>query len=180
MSGMIGADEAATMPVGDVEPCNGISRLVALIAMTVAYVLCWSQAEPNPDLLAQRQQIEPNQCLWPALPLPAKAAAATQLVFAAVRSGELQAPAIEVCPVAGGMELEQLLLHVGQLPLGLPAGEYRIFEGTRDQGILRVTTGTEIPLIALHNCWTSTHAGVTLEFRQLAHLATREMERLSR
>ncbi len=135
-----------------------------LVAILVVFTLCfaslWSQVQPDPELLAQRQQIVPNMSTPLSNSLPSRAMAritpapATRIAVEpapavpakeskpqpASGASDVLAISQSLTIVRDGLQIstDELLQHVRQLPMGTPDGDYRIIDAQGGTGWLRV------------------------------------------
>lgn len=146
-------------------------RLILLCAFTGIFMACWGQAQPDPVLLAARQQIQPNFSMWvpksysPApfqLVQPRSRNVAASVV--STRSAVGFGPELEIRSLQQGVSIELLMEHVGQLPLNIPAGEYEISSQQGRLGILSVRTNSRLSGKSRQSHFLTSHGDMNCEF----------------
>lgn len=161
-----------------------VGRAVALLSFTLLFGMVWSQAEPDPELLAQRNDLIPNvSCTQTAI----LAAAAKREIRSheAVKVSESAFVSLDADVNLIGINhsmtivrddltlpLADLLQHIAQLPMGLPAGEYHIVDPSGRTGSLRIRRQSAFQLPAEDMTDRTTHhKEVTLRFISTGHVA---------
>ncbi|MCA9089867.1 MAG: hypothetical protein KDA90_14690 [Planctomycetaceae bacterium] len=178
------------------EQTSTIIRVAVLVVFTLCFASLWSQVQPDPELLAQRQQIVPNMSMPLSNSLPTRAMARITPA-PAMRTAVERAPAVPAAeaipqPVSSGSDVlaisqsltivrdglllsnDELMQHIRQLPMGTPDGNYRIVDAQGGTGWLRVRMNSAIQSAAAagsDNIVTTTVAGSNVTFIRVQSVA---------
>lgn len=122
------------------ETSQSLIRLIALVAVTAFFAGLWNNDRPV-GVMARKSAPQTNSLAQQTPQAPRSAAPAipgdTSMTTLQVNIGRLS----KTFTVRGddlGLSPDQLLLHLEQLPLGLPAGNYRIVDSLGGVGWLTV------------------------------------------
>ncbi|MEZ5940492.1 MAG: hypothetical protein R3C18_03805 [Planctomycetaceae bacterium] len=175
------------------EQAVAIARMTGLIVVTLLFGMAWSQAKPDPELLAQRAMIQPN---FSGKPIPVmlveqhQQPAHVATIARAEPHSPVAVPALhdshvvldegdisfgtQISILRGDLTLEsdELAAHIAQLPMGIEAGRYRVVDGQGGTGWLIIHSAMVLPNSQLSDGIASTHHGnQTVRFIKVSEIA---------
>ncbi|MCA9044203.1 MAG: hypothetical protein KDA69_07785 [Planctomycetaceae bacterium] len=175
------------------EQAAAVARMTGLIVVTLLFGMAWSQAKPDPELLAQRAMIQPN---FSGKPIPVmlvehhQQSAHVATIARTETHSSVAVPALhdshvvldegnisygtQISIVRGDLTLEsdELAAHIAQLPMGIEAGRYRIVDSQGGTGWLIIHSAMVLPNSQLSDGIASTHHdNQTVRFIKVSEIA---------